>query len=420
MQEYVPMKMMNVGLLVLGFVSSVSTSVFGADNPDAGISPELADWRKNAAQTMTSQKGCFEVQQPDTTWREVPCSAVTSLAATGFLPNSPTTKTTTVNGLTSVGVESSTISPMGVGGGVSGFLVSVSNPTDVLTSMTGFFSEASDVWGISTSGEDNEYDLLLNTNTFSTAACQGSTNPYCTGWQQFGYDNHGYVFIQYWLLNYETVCPSGWGQYGNDCYRNSSNIAYVGSQPLSVFPSMVMKAEAGAAQDCLTFWYKGSGARICEDSVLGLNQQWKFSDYNIYGDGNGSTVDFIPGVTIAVGMMPTARTPSQAAAPYMCVSGSSPIAEWNNLTLVGDCCWDQSHFYFYESYYGTGHPTCPKNMNGSTCGTNSNCYSGSCWNGTCVSTAMVAPAMPLEGLFALALALGVVGLVKLRSRNRLT
>jgi hypothetical protein len=72
----------------------------------------------------------------------------------------------------------------------------------------------------------NAFSLQLNSQFFSgSPACSGSGNPSgCQAWQQFVYDYDnatGYVFMQYWLINYNATCPSGWNTSSNDCWINS-------------------------------------------------------------------------------------------------------------------------------------------------------------------------------------------------------
>ncbi len=73
----------------------------------------------------------------------------------------------------------------------------------------------------------NAFSLQLNTQFFSgSPACSGSGNPAnCLAWQQFVYaysSGVGLVFMQYWLINYDATCPSGWFTFSSDCYTNSN------------------------------------------------------------------------------------------------------------------------------------------------------------------------------------------------------
>jgi hypothetical protein len=72
----------------------------------------------------------------------------------------------------------------------------------------------------------NAFSLQLNTQFMaSNPACSGSSDPTnCLAWQQFVYsysNDTGYIFMQYWLINYDATCPTGWFTYSSDCYTNS-------------------------------------------------------------------------------------------------------------------------------------------------------------------------------------------------------
>ncbi len=69
----------------------------------------------------------------------------------------------------------------------------------------------------------SSFSLQLNSVPFTSPACSTALVPAaCQGWQQFIYSTtHNAVFMQYWLLNYNTACPSGWTALGADCFTNS-------------------------------------------------------------------------------------------------------------------------------------------------------------------------------------------------------
>src|SRR5208283_2377023 len=76
----------------------------------------------------------------------------------------------------------------------------------------------------------NDYSLQLNSNFMNTATCNGAANPAnCADWEQFVYSS-GYtaLFMQYWLINWNTKCPGGWITYAvgssTYCYTNSAAV----------------------------------------------------------------------------------------------------------------------------------------------------------------------------------------------------
>ena len=267
--------------------------------------------------------------------------------------------------------------PLAVGGGVSGSIVSVAYPNDTLAFAQGYFPQVMGVRSISSADGDNNntYSLQLNTNTFSTAACNGAADPAnCSGWQQFLYQNDtGNVHMEYWLVHYGNACDTnnGWIQSGDSCYKDSA-YAYVGAQPISNLSTLEVTGTAFSSQDTVYFYYLKSGLwnikSVSQNSVLGLAQGWKFAEYNIFADGwPDNTATFNPGSSIVVAMDAWAIGPGQLPPPQstvdptICVSGHSITAEWNSLDLVGGCCPypDINGYWFFESNNGaTNRPLC--------------------------------------------------------------
>lgn len=197
-------RLVAVDFLVLALASDVPVTASGSDSLDAGAPPSLAEWHKTMIQTPPGPKGCFEVQHPNTAWQEVPCAPAVDLGPMGIPPThrapglSAAGAGTAVPGFSAVGVGTGAPGPSTVGYG-TGFLLSVADPNDTFSWVEGYFPQVGGVTSISSyPGDDNMYSLQLNTNTFTTAACNGAADPAnCSGWQQFIYSNHGYAFMQY-------------------------------------------------------------------------------------------------------------------------------------------------------------------------------------------------------------------------------
>jgi hypothetical protein len=130
----------------------------------------------------------------------------------------------------------------------------------------------------------NDYSLQLNSNFMNTAACDGASNPSeCLDWEQFVYSS-GYeeAFMQYWLINWNNRCPSGWYSYSNDCYTNSSA---VGTPKEAIGKLKSLKLSGTAVKggiDTLVFTvgteaYSTTG----QDSVVDLATAWTESEFNI-------------------------------------------------------------------------------------------------------------------------------------------
>ena len=80
--------------------------------------------------------------------------------------------------------------------------------------------------------------------------CNGASN--CWGWQQYVFGNpytgNGAAFIQYWIFNYPSGCPSGFSYYpGNPgaagCYMNSAAVSVPG-QPIDNLSALSLTGTA--------------------------------------------------------------------------------------------------------------------------------------------------------------------------------
>jgi hypothetical protein len=103
----------------------------------------------------------------------------------------------------------------------------ISKASGTFTDVSSGISEKGDVGG-SGSQVSNSFSLQLNSQFFAgSPACARSSDPSdCQAWQQFVYTynggNTGDVYMQYWLIDYDATCPSGWDSYSEDCYTNSN------------------------------------------------------------------------------------------------------------------------------------------------------------------------------------------------------
>jgi hypothetical protein len=185
----------------------------------------------------------------------------------------------------------------------------------------------------------NAFSLQLNSQFFSgSAACSGSADPAkCLGWQQFiyAYNNAstGYVFMQYWLINYDATCPSGWSTYSSDCYTNS---------PASALPGGPLKAKqlakvklAGSATSggndgvSLTIGTGQATLVTNTDSMVDLAAFWNTTEWGVYGDGGGGEAFFKADTTLEA---QTALKAASSSAPACVKEGFT--GETNNLNLT--------------------------------------------------------------------------------------
>ncbi len=237
------------------------------------------EWRKTIATVPKPSKGCFTAKYPSTKWKAVPCVAS---------PNYPMPPRTG-------------IVPQIVGGGndiaaqaPSGVISSAIGTFDTLTNVT---SETGQV-GAAGPMTPNTYTLQINTDFFKSSVCAGSPNPDCRGWEQFVFENNNVshrAYIQYWLIQYNTTCPSGWQQFpisGNIyCVILSNSTGAVGTPPVPVtnLGQVTLTGNADAAGDSVVMTIGGTAyARVGDDAVK-ASSGWSIAEFNVFGDGGNSS-----------------------------------------------------------------------------------------------------------------------------------
>jgi hypothetical protein len=267
-------------------------------------------WRDTIIKTPVPQEGCFTASYPATVWQPVACITA---PARPFVPRdgrAPGSGRTVGDGDDYSAVVSGLISTT-----VGSF------PT-----ITGLKTETGE-------GEANSYTLQINSQFFASPTCSGAANPSaCRGWEQFVYFP-GSAFMQYWLINYVSECPSGWMSAGSDCYRNSKAIA-APSVVIKKLKTLKMSGNAVAnGIDTLVFSTKTKAYTTTgKDSVVGLAAYWNASEWNVFGPGGGSQAVFNKGTSITVNI---ALTDGLTTAPT-CQAGDGTTGETNNLDL-GSC-----------------------------------------------------------------------------------
>jgi hypothetical protein len=297
--------------------------------------------------TSVPHNGCFHTSYPNTDWREVSCGSATIIP----YPN---------------GAEAA---PETIGSGSGDYAAQVTSglinrAEGSFPSSTGVTGESGADWVQVTNGINtlypNTFSFQLNTNTFSTPACSGATNPsQCLGWQQFivqeetyGGSPAAFLYMQYWLLNYGPSCPESWrdspsiwdgalggysGGDGVNCYmsievQESTAVTATGASSAT----LTVTAENGSD----TFIYTAGGDEIDavrEDSILDLSQGWTQAEFNIFGDADGDEAFFNSGSTLYVQTSVENGTTNppvcQAYNPFPGFTG-----ETNNLNLAPQCC----------------------------------------------------------------------------------
>jgi hypothetical protein len=224
----------------------------------------------------------------------------------------------------------------------------VGDGTDYSAQVSGLISQATGTFqnvssGITAQGYPggtgsltaNAFSLQLNSQFFTgSPACSGSSDPAdCQAWQQFVYtyetSSTSYIFMQYWLIDYNATCPSGWYTYSTDCYTNS-NAADVTTLTASQLASLQLTASAKSGGNDGVSLAVGSGAATSVtngDSEVDLASYWNTTEWGVYGDGGGTEAYFGSNATLEA---QTALTATSSAAPS-CVSEGF-TGETNNLT----------------------------------------------------------------------------------------
>jgi len=286
---------------------SLTVAAQAAD--DAGA---LAQWREAIAHTNVSAAGCFQASYPTMEWNKVECVEAPDIQ---FIPRSGRP-----GGLT-------------VGNGHD-YAAEVSS--GLISKTVGSFPKVTGVKSEEGVGGANSYSLQLNSNFMkNNKACNGAQNPpNCLAWLQYVYSSDfTSAFMQYWLINWNTTCPSGWNSFSGDCYANSAAVN-VPKEVISKLKTLSISGSAvkGGLDTLIMYVGKKAYKTTGKDSVVYLATGWKESEFNIIGDGGGSEADFNSGSSITV---ESAVTNGTTNAP-ICAANAGTTGETNNLNL-GSC-----------------------------------------------------------------------------------
>ena len=281
-------------------------SAFAASASDDVEAQARESWREVMIHTAVPEEGCFHAAYPDASWTKVACTKAPDQV---YLPRAST------------GATADT-----VGNGLD-YAAEVAG---VMNSATGSFPSVTGVTRERDRLAQNVYSLQLNSNFMSTAACDGVRG--CLSWEQFVYSSSSRsAFMQYWLINYGSTCPSGgWISYSGSCYKNSAAVS-VPKIAITQLANLKLAASAVAnGNDTLVFTtatdaYSTSG----KDSVVYLATDWNQSEFNIVGDGGGSRAVFNTGSSITVKVTVNDGTGNAPS----CASRAGTTGETNNLTL---------------------------------------------------------------------------------------
>lgn len=295
----------------LGLAAIVSLPAALCASAASAASPSADDqmhenWRAMIAGTATPGAGCFTAAYPSAVWKAVAC---TTAPTRPYIPAHGIRHPTVGNGNDYAAV-------------VSGLM---SSAVGSFPTVTGVKSETG--YG----GQPNTYSLQLNSGFMTTAACNGHSG--CLSWEQFVYSSSSdAAFMQYWLINYGNSCSGGWNSYQGSCYKNSRAVGV----PLQVITQLHNLKLSGKAVrsgiDTLVLTTANNAySTTGNDSVVDLATAWDASEFNVVGDGGGSSAKFNKGSSVTVQI---ALTHGSSSAPT-CEPNDGTTGETNNLNLKG-------------------------------------------------------------------------------------
>ena len=287
----------------------------------AAPSTTTAQWQQAIAQPPISLgRGCFHASYPSVKWHATSCEVAPEVPFEPA-PVSPAANATVGNG-TDYSAE--------VAGTISSATGSFGDVSPTITETGQYDDQGAQV--------ANAFSLQLNTETFSNSpACSGSADPSnCLAWQQFLYvydpPSTTFVYMQYWLINYDAACPSGWYSYSSDCYTNSPASSFSGGTLTAADLASTQLAGSASAggNDAVTLSFGGEATLVSNaDSVVDLAPNWNTAEFDVFGDGGGGQANFGANTTLEA---QTTLSDSSLSAPTCVEEGFT--GETNNLSLT--------------------------------------------------------------------------------------
>ena len=256
-------------------------------------------WRDSLLKQRQTGEGCYKATYPEKTWKSVSCGKVKDIPHRN--PARPPL----------IPLDEST----------SGDYIAVAaNPT--ITSATGTFADIDNVTSVYAFGLPNEFSLQLNTSGFTSPSCNSTTT--CIGALQFIYDSGGSVDLQFWMVGYlnqpGSVCPSGYNTNSPSCWKNVTSMQVPIYRLWNLEGSTMNAVAEPNGPDILTFTVPTANTLNGEmysinfsDATIGLQNQWKWAEFNVFGEGSsvesifnaGSLLDVYLDIVDGTGNAPT-------------------------------------------------------------------------------------------------------------------
>ena len=137
--------------------------------------------------------------------------------------------------------------------------------------------------------------------------------------------------MQYWLINYDATCPSGWFSYSRRLLHQQRSEH--GERPhRQGARHLKLSGSATSGGNDAVSLSVGSGQATTvtgKDSVVDLAAHWNTTEWGVFGDGGGSEADFGTNTTLEA---QTALTATSSSAPNCVKEGFT--GETNNLKLA--------------------------------------------------------------------------------------
>jgi hypothetical protein len=232
-------------------------------NVESLSTEELEAWRLSMTHAPSSGRGCFTANYPETQWQQVPCTTPPPVPYPPARGGQP--------------------SIVGNGADVAGLPLVLAPRANSISEAIGSFDSAQDITSESgTVGGANAFSLQLNSNRFTTPACDSAADPgKCQGWEQFVFSNtqsHS-AYIQYWLLGYgKTKCPSGWNYYNNagddQCFMSQEATSTIPTQPITNLLNLSITGRANADSTDTLVFSLGRSLYKTEAVPSVLNLEW--------------------------------------------------------------------------------------------------------------------------------------------------
>ena len=317
------------------------------------------NWRKALAETPRPSRGCFRAEFPDTQWHAVPCDYARRPLR---LP------------LSGGGIRLET-----VGGSSNDMMAQVPGG---ITQAEGSFDSVATTGATDSLAGAGKYSLQINTEFFDTSVCTGhGTGSACLGWEQFVFDPDGTTSMQYWIIDYGPpgyTCPAphgascdgtfvytdGWCEFPiggrTYCATNSptTNAGAVAPTALANVKVQGNAAVGAGGTDSFTATVSGTATSVNGGNFFSdLGTKWHEAEFNVFGFGNSSRVNFDPNTTLVVRV----GVDSGSSAAPGCTFDSF-TAETNNLSIIDTAATPPHNGHpslvFTESNTGTPDPSC--------------------------------------------------------------